>query len=103
MTTVERLKKLLKERDIPISRLEKDCGFANGYISQLRKGTIPDNRLKKISEYLNISVAELMGVDTPNTEFSLKDLEFTLKFQKLNKEQQSLIMSTIDQLLALNN
>lgn len=45
MNSVERVKQLCKERKIPISRLEKDLGFANGYIGQLRKGTFPDDRL----------------------------------------------------------
>lgn len=40
MTSVERIRNLCKERKIPISRLERDLGFANGYIGQLRKGTI---------------------------------------------------------------
>ena len=64
MNSVERVKKLCKERKIPISRLEKDLGFANGYIGQLRKGTFPDDRLLKIAEYLNVSTSYIMGTDT---------------------------------------
>ena len=30
MNTVERLKSILKERKIPVSKLERECGFANG-------------------------------------------------------------------------
>lgn len=37
MNTVDRIKAICKERKIPISRLEKACGFANGYIGQLKK------------------------------------------------------------------
>lgn len=36
MTSVERVKTICKERKIPLSRLERECGFANGYISQLK-------------------------------------------------------------------
>ncbi len=39
MTSVERVKAICKGRKIPISRLEKDLGFGNGYIGQLKKGT----------------------------------------------------------------
>lgn len=55
MNTVERIKALCKERKIAISRLEKECGFANGYIGGLRKGTLPDDRLRIVAEYLGVS------------------------------------------------
>ena len=66
MNSVERVKMLCKERRIPISKLEKDLGYSNGYIGQLRKGTFPADRLKKISEYLDVSIEYLMtGKETP--------------------------------------
>ena len=55
MNAVERVKSICKERKIPISKLETDCGFSNGYIGQLRKGTFPDDRLRIIAKYLNCS------------------------------------------------
>ncbi len=54
MDTVERIKEICKERKIAISRLEKDCGFANGYIRSLREGKLPADRLFKIAEYLEV-------------------------------------------------
>lgn len=60
MNSVERVKQICKERKIPISKLEKDLEFSNGYISQLRKGVFPADRLAKISEYLNLSPSYLM-------------------------------------------
>ena len=47
MNTVEFVKSLLKEKRVPLSRIEKDLGFANGYIGQLKKGTFPSDRLFK--------------------------------------------------------
>lgn len=74
MNSVERVKQICKERKIPISKLEKDLGFSNGYISQLRKGTFPADRIAKISEYLSVSVDYLMtGEDSTKTELSAKD------------------------------
>ena len=35
MNSVERVKALCKERHIAISKLERDLGYANGYIGQL--------------------------------------------------------------------
>ena len=56
MNTVEKIKAICKERKIPISKLEKACGFANGYIGQLKKGSVPDDRLLKIASYLCVPV-----------------------------------------------
>lgn len=65
MNSVERVKTICKERRIPISRLEKDLGFSNGYIGQLKKGTFPDDRLLLISEYLDLSVEYLQTGNEP--------------------------------------
>jgi len=60
MNSVERVKSLCKERKIPISRLEKDLGYSNGYIGQLRKGVFPANRLVEIAQYLSVSTEFLL-------------------------------------------
>ena len=60
MNSVERVKSICRERKIPIYKLEKDLGFSNGYIGQLRKGVLPDDRLALIAEYLSVSVEYLM-------------------------------------------
>lgn len=66
MNSVERVKAICKERKIPISKLERDLGYSNAYISQLRKGTFPDDRLKEIAKYLNVSVEYLMTGEEQN-------------------------------------
>ena len=65
MNTVERIKNVCKERKIAISKLEKDCGFANGYIGQLKKGTMPDDRLNIVADYLKVSAIELSKGEKP--------------------------------------
>lgn len=70
MNTVDRIKQICKDRKIAISKLEKDCGFSNGYIGQLKKGTVPDNRLKTISNYLDVTVDYLLGSE--NYEYDKK-------------------------------
>ena len=54
MNSVERVKAICKERKIPISKLESDLRFSNGYIGQLRKGVFPADRLAKIASYLGV-------------------------------------------------
>ena len=67
MSTVEKVKSICKSRKIPISKLERDLGFSNGYINQLRKGTFPSDRLVLISDYLNVPVSELLGNNGADT------------------------------------
>lgn len=56
MNSVDRVKELCKEYKIPVSRLEKELGFSNGYISQLRKGSFPASRLMQIADYFHVPV-----------------------------------------------
>lgn len=73
MNSVEKVKKLCKDKKIPISRLERDLGYANGYIGQLKKGSFPDDRLRQIAQYLDVPVNYLLGLtDTENQD---KDTE----------------------------
>lgn len=85
MNAVERVKTMCKERKIPISKLESDCGFANGYIGQLRKGVFPDDRLKKIADYFNVSVDYLMTGEEPQftVEIAKTDVALTNMSSKL--------------------
>lgn len=61
MNSVERVRAICAERKIPISKLERDLGFSNGYIGQLRKGTFPADRLALIAEYLSLSTDYLLN------------------------------------------
>lgn len=85
MTQVERVKEACRERKIPLARLEKECGFANGYIGQLKKGNIPTNRLQKIADYLGIPDSYLLYGDS---DFATDLLRVTEK----DRELQTLLM-----------
>lgn len=76
MNSVDRVKKICKDRKIPISKLERELGFSNGYISQLRKGVFPTDRLVLIADYLQVSADFLMtGVDSDGlTEKDNRDI-----------------------------
>lgn len=73
MNSVDKVKAICKSRKIPISRLERDLGFANAYISQLTKGKIPTDRLLAISKYLDIPFEELLGDDEKAPALTEKD------------------------------
>lgn len=105
MDAVERVKNLCKERGIAISRLEKECGFSNGYIRGLREGKFPSDRMKTIADYLNVSVDYLLGEEPhPNESADVlfgiakdKDvIEMIAKFEKLNSKKKAHVMELID-------
>lgn len=73
MNCVERIKAICKDRKIPISKLERDLGFANGYIGQLRKGVLPSDRLVQVAEYLSVTPNYLMSGEDKKTTPTLTE------------------------------
>ena len=91
MNCVERVKAICKERKIPISKLESDLKFSNGYIGQLRKGVFPADRLAKIASYLEVSSDYLLTGEetkkapTPEGEREISFDDFTYAFYEESK------------------
>lgn len=56
MDTIERIRSLCKQHGLAVSRLEKDLGFSNGYISAMREGTMRADRLQKVADYFGVTV-----------------------------------------------
>lgn len=73
MDSVELVKQICKDRKIPISRPEKDCGFANGYIRKLKEGKFPSDRLLTIANYLNLSTEYLLTGNNEDSSLTTKD------------------------------
>lgn len=59
--SVQYVRDICKQRKIPISQLEKDCGFSNGYLNPKKMSKIPYDRAQVIAEYLGISVNLIMS------------------------------------------
>ncbi len=53
--SVQMVRDLCKARNIPIAKLEKDCGFSNGYLNPKKMTKIPYDRAVLIAEYLGVS------------------------------------------------
>lgn len=75
MNSVEFVKLICKKRNIPISRLERECRFSNGYIRRLTKGVFPSDKLQTIADYLGISVEELMSGKEPEETMPSTSIE----------------------------
>lgn len=59
--SVQYVRSLCKERRITISQLEKDCGFANGYLNPKKMSRISYDRAVVIAKYLGISPEEILN------------------------------------------
>ena len=57
---IQRIKKLCKFMNISVSKLERDCGFSNSYITNLRAGKMPADRLQKVADYFHVSTRYLL-------------------------------------------
>jgi transcriptional regulator with XRE-family HTH domain len=88
VNSVEKVKKICKERKIPISKLEKDLGYSNGYIGQLRKGVFPSDRLIQIADYLGVPTDYL--IEKNNDKLNARDYRDIAKnLDKIMKDIRS--------------
>ena len=106
MNSVERVKSICKERRIAISRLERDLGFSNGYISQLRKGEFPAERLMAISNYLGLDYEYLMtGKEQKKTANQTVDGldETMMAYLTLTDAQKAVVAQTVQLLKGIES
>lgn len=91
MTSTDRVKSICKERKIPISRLERECGFSNGYIGQLKKG-LPDDRCLIVAEYLGVTADFLRNGSCGKSNLQL---EFESVIADLTVEEMMMALDMI--------
>ena len=73
MDLKDRIKELCKERGISVSKLERDCGFSNGYISKLDKSTPNTKKIQTIADYFGVSLDFLTTGETPTGYYYNED------------------------------
>ena len=74
--SVQYVRDLCKQKDIAVARLEKDCGFSNGYLNSKKQTKLPYDRAVKIAEYLDVSAEEILNGPKAKKE-SPSDFKFT--------------------------
>ena len=96
MNEVERVKQICKERKIAISRLEKACGFSNGYIRSLKEGKMPSDRLYAVSVFLELPMEYLVtGTETPTDGLTASERELLSLFRSLSSTGQSAALTML--------
>ena len=58
--SVQYVRDICKQRGIPVSQLEKDCGFSNGYLNPKKMTKLPYDRAQTLAEYLGISAEVIL-------------------------------------------
>ena len=58
--SVQFVRDICQQRRIPVSTLEKACGFSNGYLNPKKMTKLPYDRAVLIGKYLNVSVSRIL-------------------------------------------
>lgn len=69
----ENVKRLAKERKIPIAKMERDLGFSKKYISKLDQYNPSIDKVIAMAEYLGVSIDTVVGYEG-NYDSDLKKL-----------------------------
>ncbi len=91
MNVAERIVHICKQKKIPVSKIERECGLYAGYISVRKKENrmMPATKLKTIADYLNVSVNSLLEDDSHGDETVIvKDGKTYYNFKCLEKDER---------------
>ena len=104
MTPVEQVRKICQQRGLPVSQLERECGFSNGYLNPKKLQKLPYDRALRAAEYLDIPVQALLGDESGAAEAGavMRYDSFTYAMQheaeSLTDEEKALLLSMARQL-----
>ncbi len=65
MDLKERIQELCKKKKVSMNKVETDLGFGKGYISKLGKSTPNIAKIRKIADYFQVSVNDLICDQEP--------------------------------------
>lgn len=93
LNSVDYIRSVCERKGVPISRLEKDCGFSNGYLNPKKLKKLPYDRAVIIANYLSVPVYDLLngpGTENPanigGEVLSVKQIEMIEKIKGMSKE-----------------
>lgn len=97
MDILDRVKQECYKKNVPISQLENDCGFSNGYIRNLKRGTMPMPKLEKVAKRLNVSVDYLMTGenDLPQDILDQNEAEMERLHRAAFRPEMELLIDTV--------
>ena len=98
--SVEFVRKVCRQRGIAISQLERDCGFANGYLNPKKMTKLPYDRAVQIAKYLHVTAQEVLTGELPKEVeagdiLDQVDIAFYGEFKELDQEQQETVRDMV--------
>lgn len=107
--SVQFVRDLCKKHHIPIAKLEKDCGFSNGYLNPKKMQKLPYDRSVIIANYLGVtpdyiltgpkkSTPAVVGkrVNQDDMQLTRDELEMIRKFRQLDRRGKSAVLSMLE-------
>lgn len=86
---IDRIRAICKEKNIPVSQLERDLGFGNGFLNPKKVDDIQTGRLFAILDYLGVSKAEFFGLDSVEAKLEDTETEFFDELQSTKDDEDS--------------
>ena len=95
--SVEYVRRLCRERGIPVSQLERECGFSNGYLNPRKMEKLPYDRACTIAAYLGIMPEQVLTGAAPERGDVLEevDIAFYGDFCALDEEQKHAVRDMV--------
>lgn len=102
--SVQYVRDLCQQLKIPISKLEKDCGFSNGYLNPKKMSKIPYDRAVLIAQILKVPVSDILeGPDKEKTPtvsgerdiLSDVDMAFYGEYKELSEDDKETVRDMV--------
>lgn len=98
---VQRVERICSLYGVKIAKLERECGFSNGYIRSLKNGNLPIDRIYKIAEYFDISPELIIHASADPSFISKKERSILTCVRELNDAGVEKVIEYIDMLMRL--
>lgn len=84
---IDRIRAICEEKNIPVSQLERDLGFGNGFLNPKKVDDIKTGRLFAILDYLGVSKAEFFGLDSTEAKLEEAENKFFDELQSMKDDE----------------
>ena len=95
--SVRYVREICRQRGIPVSQLEKECGFSNGYLNPKKMQKLPYDRAVLIAGVLGVYVGSILTGrqdDAPDILDEV-DVAFYGDFKELDEEQKEAVRDMV--------
>lgn len=106
--SVQFVRELCQKHRIPVAKLEKDCGFSNGYLNPKKMQKLPYDRACVIADYLGVSLDYILtgkekstptvsGKRAINNDIKLspEELELIQMYRRLDARGKSAVRNAL--------